>query len=187
MSVRQSYTGQVVSARYNQFLTDKYGDSDRGILGYTLHILIVKAGTTKRWCLEMQVYADYVIKDRDNGKITYLHLISPIYHKVTEHLRAPVWSGDLSVGEPTERVGISAKGDLTPKYKNNKPYVMGDLVTPFCNLKQPLITGTWFIEEEPEPPVAIACSPIAPLSKEVLEDFFKAQTEFEQTNAQQVA
>jgi len=155
-----NYQGKVVSAKYSPYYTERWGDSDRNLLGYSLHILIYSCNgkrLDKVMCLELPVYAVdcKVVKD----KIRALSLTSPIYnHKVNGNY-VPIWDGELKI-EPYLNIGIKSESELTLKFKNDKDYMMGDGITHHCVLKKPLLTGTWLDERETAiKPVAI--KPIA--------------------------
>lgn len=137
-----TFEGKVVSARFSDYLTNKYGDKEANISGYTLHILIDKINgeSINKHCFELQCYADFIVKTGD--KISYLHLIKPIYED----------KGIPTVSEPDIAVGdsiVAIKGfGFKRKIKHGKEYRMVRTGLPMCIISRPLISDIWIEEEE---------------------------------------
>lgn len=137
---RTAFEGRVVSALHSDYLTDKYGDEQDGIKGYTLHILVDKINGEEinKHCLELQCYADYCMESSEG--ITYLHLIKPIY----EVRGVPMTDGDIAVGE--SRISFKGHG-FKRKVKHGREYRMLQTGLPLCQIKRPLITGSYIPDE----------------------------------------
>lgn len=138
---RSTFEGKVTSAKHSDYLTDRFGDEQEGIKGYTLHILIdkINAEQITKHCLELQCYADFCIETEKDG-ITYLNLVKPIY----EVDGVPVTKGDVAIGE--SRICLKGKGFIR-KIKHEKQYRMLRTGLPLCTIKQPLITDIILPEE----------------------------------------
>jgi len=136
-ATRNTYCGKVVSARFSSYLTEKYGDKEANISGYTLHILIdrINGESINKHCLELQCYSDFVVKT--GNKISYLHIVKPLYE---ENGIPIVIEPDIAVGE--SRVAIKGYG-FKRKVKNGKEYRMLRTGLPICVIKQPLISDIW--------------------------------------------
>jgi hypothetical protein len=157
-----NYLGKCVSAKYSPYYTEKYGEPDRNILGYSLHILITHQNGKKLdnvMCLELPVYATECSKV--NEKIRFLQLVDPIFCNIlNDGSMIPIWDGKLKI-ESYLNLGIRSKGELKVKEKNGKVYKMGDNITPHCVLKKPLLTGTYLDENvQVIKPVAIKSIPV---------------------------
>lgn len=179
-----SYEGRVVSAFYSDYLTEKFGNPEEHICGYTLHLLINKMNGKDfaPHCFEMQVYANYVIVDpnvkvkvyktNEEGKevetevdkITYLRLTSPFYDK---HGIPSTSSYDVSVGESY----LSLRGEtLRRKRKNEKDYQMNG-GSPFCTIKRPLITDIWLPSDLDSNSESVECEPVANALRSIHQPF----------------
>lgn len=139
--IRNTYVGKVVSARFSNYLTHKFGDKDANISGYTLHILIDKINgeSINKHCFELQCYSDFVVKTGKN--ISYLHITKPLYE---ENGLPVVVESDIAVGE--SYVAIKGYG-FQRKVKNGKEYRMLRTGLPLCVIKKPLISDIWLPDE----------------------------------------
>lgn len=167
--VMKNFVGRVISAKYSPYYTERYGDGENGLLGYSLHILINHCNghdLGNEMCLELPVYATECHKVQ--GKIRKLSLVSPIYNKKVGGNYIPVWDGELKI-EPYLLIGIKSSGALVQKIKNNKEYKMGSGLD-HCYLKQPLLTGQWVDPEYNTTPVAVKPALIKPIAVEAFSE-----------------
>lgn len=139
-----TFTGKVVSAKYSDYLTQKWGIEEENVKGYTIHVLINKINGEEinLHCFELQCYADYEI--RDGEKITYLHLVKPFFEnkgvRVCEE-------EDLAVGDSW--ITFNGLGFNPRKVTNNqKECRMLRTGLPICEVKRPLITDMWLEDDD---------------------------------------
>ena len=144
----KTFQGKVVSAKYSDHLTKKWGIEEDNIKGYTLHVLInqIEGESINVHCFELQCYADYEIKDGETGKITYLHLVKPFYEISGVEVCK---EKNLAIGDSW--ISFNGLGFNPRKLtNNNRECRMLRTGLPICVIKRPLITDMWIEEVDEE-------------------------------------